>query len=71
MFSLFSLFIFRGLFNTKAILVEEQHLYYLIHCWGYKGNHTFPKGICPKKNNSATGVRTHLLIDRSSTRGLI
>ena len=24
----------RGLFNAKAILVEEQELYYLIHSWG-------------------------------------
>ena len=33
-----------GLFNAKAILVEEQW-YYVTHNWGRQGGHTFPKGI--------------------------
>ena len=37
-----------GLFNAKAILLEEQS--YLTHSWEDKGVHTFPKGICPKLN---------------------
>ena len=39
---------FHGLFNAKAILAEEQQEYYLIHSWGNKGVHAFPKGISPK-----------------------
>ena len=54
LFGLVSLFngistLFR-LFNAKAILPEEQQLYYLTHSWENKGAHTFPKGICPKVN---------------------
>ena len=39
---------FWGLFNAKAILVEEQQGYYFTHSWADKGVHTFPKGISPK-----------------------
>ena len=39
-----------GLFNVKAILLEEQLWYYLTHSWEDKGVHTFPKGICLKVN---------------------
>ena len=36
-------------FNAKAIFLEEESWYYLIHSWGgVKGFLTFPKGICPK-----------------------
>ena len=53
-FGLVSLFLWhinlRGLFNAKAILLEEQWWYYLTHSWEDKGVHTFPKGICPKVN---------------------
>ena len=41
---------FVRLFKAKAILLEEQQWYYLIHSWEDKGVHTFPKGICPKVN---------------------
>ena len=40
----------QGLFNTKAILVEEQLWYYLIHIWEEKRNHSFSKGIIAKVN---------------------
>ena len=33
------------LFNAKAILVEEQQLYYLIYSWDDKGDNTFLKGL--------------------------
>ena len=38
------------LFNTEAIVLEEQSWYYLTHSWEDKevGVHTFPKGICLK-----------------------
>ena len=36
-----------GLFNAKAILIEE---YYLTYNWRCKGIHTFPKGIRLKVN---------------------
>ena len=54
-FTMFSFFVewhinLRGLFNTKAILREEQQWWYLTHSWEDKGVHTFPKGICPKLN---------------------
>ena len=39
-----------GLFNAKAIIIEEQQWYYLTHSWEDKGVYTFPKGICPKVN---------------------
>ena len=41
-----------GLFNTKAILVEEQQWYYLTHSrgGGDKRIHTFSKGIRLKVN---------------------
>ena len=42
-----------GLFNAKAILLEEQQWYYLTHSWEDKGVHTFPRGICPKVNVKA------------------
>ena len=38
------------LFNTKAVLLEEQKWYYLTHSWEDNEVHTFPKGICPKVN---------------------
>ena len=38
------------LFNAKAILLEEQWLYYLTHSWEDKGGYTFPKDIYPKVN---------------------
>ena len=38
----------RGVFNAKAILLEEQQWSYLTHCWEDKGVRTFPNGICPK-----------------------
>ena len=42
---------FRGLFNVKAILVEEPLWYHLNHSWKRdKGVHAFPKGICMKVN---------------------
>ena len=37
------------LFTAKAIFVEQKW-YYLTHNLGYKGVHTFPKGISPKVN---------------------
>ena len=40
----------RGLFNPKAILVEELQWYYLGHFWGERGFHNFPKGSNPKVN---------------------
>ena len=39
-----------GLFNDKAILVEEQSWYYSTNSWWDKRIHTFPKGIGPKMN---------------------
>ena len=39
---------FHGLFNTQAILVEEQQWYYLTHCWENKEVHTFSRDICSK-----------------------
>ena len=52
----------RGLFNAKAILPEEQQWCHLTHSCEDKGDHTFPKCICPKAslNSSASGVRTRL-----------
>ena len=41
---------YHRLFNDKAILLEEQLLYYLNYCWEDEGVHTFHKGICPKVN---------------------
>ena len=40
----------RGLFNAKAILLEEQQWFYLTNNWEDKGVHTFPTGIYPKVN---------------------
>ena len=46
-----------GLFNAKAILVEEQQWYYLTHSWRDKEVHAFPKGINPEsEHNSMAGV---------------
>ena len=39
-----------GTFNAKAISVEEQKWYQLIHRWGDKGFHIFPKGMSLKVN---------------------
>ena len=39
-----------GLFNARAIPVEEQYLYYSSHSWRDKGVHTFFKGISLKVN---------------------
>ena len=39
-----------GLFNAKAILLEEQQWHYLTHSWKDKGVPTFPMGICLKVN---------------------
>ena len=40
-----------GFFNAKAILVEEQHWYYLTQNWGRdKGVHAFLMGITQKMN---------------------
>ena len=41
------------LFNAKAILVEEQQIYYLTSYWGHNRVHTFSKGISPKVNAMA------------------
>ena len=41
-------FKFRGLFNTKAILVEGQYCYNLILCWEDTRVHAFAKGIRAK-----------------------
>ena len=38
-----------GLFNAKAIFVEQQW-YYLTRSWGNQGVHAFSKGISPKVN---------------------
>ena len=38
-----------GLFNAKAILVEEQQ-YYITHSWGNKEIHAFHKSISPYVN---------------------
>ena len=46
-----------GLFNVKAIIVEEQLWYYLTHSWEDKGIHTFAES----EHNSATGSLTHSL----------
>ena len=52
----------RGLFNAKAILLEEQWWCYLTHSWEDKGVHTSHKGyLSESKRNSATGIRTRLL----------
>ena len=40
---------FRGLFNAKTILVEQQR-YNLTHSWEDKKVHAFPKGIILKMN---------------------
>ena len=41
----------RGLFDTKPILLEEQHRYYLTHSFEWdKGVHAFIKGIRQKVN---------------------
>ena len=37
--------LFNGISTFKAILVEEQQLYHLIHSWRDKGFHTFPKSL--------------------------
>ena len=42
--------LFNGIFNTRAIITEEQKWYCLTHSWEDKGVHTFPKGICSKVN---------------------
>ena len=39
-----------GLFNAKAILVEEKQWYYLTHIWISKGVHAFLKIISLKMN---------------------
>ena len=39
-----------SLFNAKAILLEEQYWYYLIHSLEDKRVYIFRKGICPKMN---------------------
>ena len=39
-----------GLFNAKAILLEEQQWCYSTHSWEDKGAHTFSKGIRLKVN---------------------
>ena len=39
-----------NLHKAKAILVEEQKWYYLIHSWRNKRVHAFPKGISLKVN---------------------
>ena len=41
---------FRGLFNTKSILVEEQQWYDLTYIWDDKQVDSFFKGIGPKVN---------------------
>ena len=41
---------FSWLFNTKAILVEGEWCFYLIHSWGDEQFHAFPKCIPPKVN---------------------
>ena len=44
--------------NAKAILREEQEIYYLTHSEvGVKGIHTFPQGIRPKVNVTAQSSR--------------
>ena len=40
----------RGLFNAKAIFVEELHCYYLTYSWEDTSVHTYPQGISPKVN---------------------
>ena len=40
----------RGLFSAKAILVEEQQLYYLTQSWKDKGFLPFPRNISSKVN---------------------
>ena len=47
---LVSLVSFRGLFNVKAILIDDQLWQYLTHNLGYKDIHTFSKGINSKVN---------------------
>ena len=39
-----------GLFNAKAILVEEQQWYYVTQSYGNLRIHTFPKGVSLKVN---------------------
>ena len=39
-----------GLFNAKAILVEQHQRYYLTDNWRDKRVHAFPKSISPKVN---------------------
>ena len=42
---------FRGLFNSKAIIMKEQQWYYLTHSRGNKGGiNTFPNIISLKMN---------------------
>ena len=40
----------RGLFNAKAISVDEQQRYYLIHSWRDKMIHAFSTDTSPKVN---------------------
>ena len=57
-----------GLFNAKAILVEEHSMNYRTHNWRRKQVHTFPNGISPKVERiSATNVWTHMLRTHSLT----
>ena len=58
----------RGLFNTKAILLEEQQWCCLIHSWGDKGCSYLSHGyLSETEHNSMTGVWTHLLQFHSPT----
>ena len=41
---------FRDLSDPKAILVVEQHKYYLKQSWKEKVSHIFRQGISPKES---------------------
>ena len=50
-----------GLFNARAILVEESQWYYLTHRSGDKSVHAFPECISESEYQGMTEVRTRLL----------
>ena len=58
-----------GLFNAKAILVEEQLWYNLKQICDDNGVYTFTQWyLSESERNSMTGDRTHLLRCRSPAR---
>ena len=50
------------LFNTQAIILEEQKWYYLTHSWEDKGVHTFLEIIFSKVNVIARAEFEHAFL---------